>query len=126
MKKIIYRKSDLACVGVVQENTTFEWEMGHNVIPNFGGTIEDYDWCETGINRVKLVKNGNEVQAVEREDTKEEKQEKILRQLAELDKTISRILEDIVAQGNFNLHQSKLDIIAQKKALRQQLKDLEV
>ena len=49
----------------------------------------------------------------------------ILNQLEQFDNIVPRILEDIIAQGNFTIHQSKLDIITQKQALRQQLQDLE-
>lgn len=44
---IIYRKSDLKCVGVVSDNMTIEQEITLNVIPNFGGIIDDYDSIQT-------------------------------------------------------------------------------
>lgn len=50
----------------------------------------------------------------------------IKNQLAQLDLIVPRIVEDIISQGNFTIHQSKLDIISQKESLRQQLQDLEV
>jgi hypothetical protein len=132
MQTIIYRKSDLLTVGTVQKNypktieNHYEWEIEHNVIPNFGGTIEDYDFIVTDISRVKLVKNNNLVEAVERDETKEEKKEKILLELKQLDVEIPRIIEDIIEQGNFTIHHNKQNIINTKKALRLQLQALEV
>ncbi len=41
---VVYRKSDLACVGTVTNGMTFEQEIETNVIPNFGGVAEDYDF----------------------------------------------------------------------------------
>jgi len=46
MRKIIYRKSDLVCVGTGQD---FEQEVALNVIPNFSGEIGDYDFIETDL-----------------------------------------------------------------------------
>jgi hypothetical protein len=43
---------------------------------------------------------------------------KALKELEQLDLIVPRILEDIVSQGNFNIHQSKLDVIARKQVLR--------
>lgn len=51
---VIYRKSDLACVGNVIEPMTFNQEMELNVIPNFGGSTEDYDVIETGMGNFHL------------------------------------------------------------------------
>jgi hypothetical protein len=62
----------------------------------------------------------------EYEQTNEFKSQQILQKLNELDKIVPRIVEDIVSQGNFNLHQSKIDVIEQKQILRQQLQGLEV
>lgn len=45
MKTVIYRKSDLSIVG--QVNGTLEDTLNLNVIPNFGGTAEDYGSIET-------------------------------------------------------------------------------
>lgn len=47
MKTIIYRKSDLQCVGTVVNNMTIEQEIKLNVIPNFGGTVDDYASIQT-------------------------------------------------------------------------------
>ena len=44
---ICYRKKDLQLVGTVLPNLKPSEEILLNVIPNFGGTIEDYDWIET-------------------------------------------------------------------------------
>ena len=44
---ILYRKSDLACVGTVSEGMTGEQEIELNVIPNFGGITDNYGFIET-------------------------------------------------------------------------------
>jgi hypothetical protein len=48
----------------------------------------------------------------------------IQRELENLDQVVPRILEDIIAQSTFVIHQSKLDIIARKVILREQLSNL--
>ena len=48
----------------------------------------------------------------------------IRRELERLDSIVPRIFEDIVAQGNFTIHQSKIDVIARKETLREQLQNL--
>jgi hypothetical protein len=121
MRTIIYRKSDLQCVGQLQSNTDFEWEIEHNVIPNFGGVIEDYESIETDVDKVLLYRDGDDVEAVETEPTEEEKEFLIKKELKQLDNEVSRLLEDMIAQGSFIVHQSKLDVIARKQELRQQL-----
>lgn len=123
----IYNKNTLVIVGQIQHNTSFEWEIEHNVIPNFGGVAEYYDLIETNLTRFHLERNeSGEVIAVEDGLTIAEQRQMIINQLAELDKIVPRILEDIVVQGDFNLHQSKFDTITQKQGLRQQLQELEV
>jgi hypothetical protein len=126
MKKIIYRKSDLICVGTIQDNTNFEWEIENNVIPNFGGVADDYEEIEVNCNRFKLEQQGDIIISVEVGLTTNEQKNIILNQLAQLDIIVPRIVEDIIEQGNFTIHQSKIDIITQKQTLRQQLQDLEV
>lgn len=54
MKKIIYRKSDLQCVGTVVDNMTIDQEIKLNVIPNFGGVFDDYDFIETNLKNFHL------------------------------------------------------------------------
>lgn len=44
---IIYKKSDLSIVGTIANNMTIEQEIELNVIPNFGGSSEDYSYIET-------------------------------------------------------------------------------
>ena len=73
-------------------------------------TVEQNDIYENGIFAIPVI-------------TIDEKQI-IINQLLQLDLIIPRVLEDIIAQGNFTLHQSKLDIISQKEFLRQQLQEL--
>ena len=72
MKKLIYRKSDLTLVGAIQTNTTFEWEIENNAIPNFGGRIEDYSLVETDIEKPKLINNNGVVEIIERPKIDEE------------------------------------------------------
>lgn len=47
---ICYRKADLAIVATSVECTVEDyspqWEIENNAIPNFGGTVEDYDYIE--------------------------------------------------------------------------------
>lgn len=61
MSAVIYRKSDLVCVGTLCSNMTIEQEIELNVIPNFGGNKEDYDSIE--VNKINFYlskdKNGN-------------------------------------------------------------------
>ena len=47
MNKIIYNKTTLNLVGTLADNMALEEEIELNVIPNFGGTIDDYDYIET-------------------------------------------------------------------------------
>jgi hypothetical protein len=57
MNKIIYRLLDLRCVGTVCEGMTIEQEIELNVIPNFGGNYEDYDFIETDKTDFHLERN---------------------------------------------------------------------
>jgi len=61
---IIYRKSDLLCVGVVPSGMTIEQEIGLNVIPNFGGSSEDYATIETAETNFHLERVGDIVTIV--------------------------------------------------------------
>jgi hypothetical protein len=47
MKTVVYRKSDLRCVSTIPSNKTAEGDINITVIPNFGGSIEDYAVIET-------------------------------------------------------------------------------
>lgn len=82
-------------------------------------------WEEEGLVKILLeptekwlIENGyiKSDEAIKEEQIKLYKQE-----LQELDIIVPRIMEDIIEQGNFKLHQSKLDIIARKKELRKKL-----
>ena len=120
MRKIIKRKSDKVNVGVIQSTypetitNPFEWELENNVIPNNGGNIYDYE----------LIDEKTWLDALK--ETPEYKKQAIQEELKQLDALFldARLIEDLI-EGN-TIPQNKLDIIAQKKALRQQLKDLEV
>ncbi len=48
----------------------------------------------------------------------------IKKELSELDLIVPRIIEDIISQANITIPQSKLDVIARKQELRQQLQNL--
>ena len=61
---IIYRKSDLLCVGVVPSGMTIEQEIELNVIPNFGGSNEDYATIETTETNFHLERVGDIVTIV--------------------------------------------------------------
>ncbi|EPY2274476.1 hypothetical protein ACXAUS_003375 [Clostridium sporogenes] len=61
MITIIYRKTDLRCVGSVMNNMTVEQEIEFNVIPNFGGNIEDYSFIETDIEKFHLEQENGEI-----------------------------------------------------------------
>ncbi len=54
MNKIIYRKSDLQCVGTILGGLTKEKMIELNVIPNFGGKFEDYEVIGTDKNNFHL------------------------------------------------------------------------
>lgn len=47
MQTIIYRISDLQCVGVVMDSMTINEALTLNVIPNFGGTNNNYSSIQT-------------------------------------------------------------------------------
>jgi len=66
MKQIIYRISDLQCVGVIDGGTTLEWQLEFNVIPNFGGINADYAVIETDLNNIELKLVDGVVTAVEK------------------------------------------------------------
>jgi homoserine trans-succinylase len=59
-----------------------------------------------------------------KEKVRGEKQAEILRQLAELDKVVTRVEEDLIEQLKIELHPKKLEVIAKKQALRQELAEL--
>lgn len=126
MRQVIYRKTDLIKVGLMQDNTTFEWELEHNVIPNFGGVESDYTTIETNLQRFHLESIGGVVVAVEDGLTIEKQRQAILNQLKELDLQLmdGRIIEDIIS--GTPIHQSKLDIISQKVMLREELRLLDI
>lgn len=63
MKTVIYRKSDLTLVG--QVNGTLEDTISLNVIPNFGGTADDYGSIETDKEKFHLETINNVVTVVE-------------------------------------------------------------
>lgn len=63
--KIVYRKSDLQCVGVVVGDMSNEEEIQLNVIPNFGGIEEDYETIESDKANVHLELIDGEVIVVE-------------------------------------------------------------
>lgn len=136
MKTIIYRKSDLFIAGQLQYNypksidNTFAWEIENNVIPNFGGTKEDYATLETKFTRFHLEKNDfGEVVAVEDGLTIEEQRNVILGQMTQLDnpRDAESIFDVLKAKGILSendLPEATRERFAQKKLLRQQLQNL--
>lgn len=123
VKTIIYRKSDLERVGVIQPNSTLEWELENNVFPNFGGVETDYDYIETLIEgNIHLEKINGEVVAVPNAPTIEEQRHSIINQLEQLDKIVDRQSERIYEDTNTTpSYQKVIDTIAQKQVLRSQL-----
>lgn len=71
MKTIIYRKSDLVCVGTITNNMTAENEIEMNVISNFGGNIEDYSIIETDLKYFHLENQSDSVVVIEDLPSKE-------------------------------------------------------
>ena len=125
MKKLIYRKSDLTFVGTVQNNTTLEWELKNNVIPNFGGVNEDYSVIETEIEKPRLIDNNGVIEVQERPKTNDEIKQEILTELSELDKIITRQNEQVYIDTNVTpSYQPMVEAVARKTELRNQLKNL--
>ena len=104
MKRVIYNINNLKIVGVIQNNTNFEWELNNNVIPNFGGTIEDYAFIETNLTYFKLNKNNGvvEVSSIEAPDVVKKNLAK--KELAELlkDFDVLDLLLDVISTNNLN------------------------
>lgn len=67
--KIIYKKSDLMCVGTVLDGLTVEKMIKLNVIPNFGGQISDYDSIQTDKDNIHLENINGVVAVVESHTT---------------------------------------------------------
>jgi hypothetical protein len=55
---------------------------------------------------------------------KDVKRAEILKQLEQLDKIVTRVEEDLIAQLQIELHPKKLEVMASKQALRQELAEL--
>lgn len=62
--QIVYRKSDLVCVGTVALGMTVGQEITLNVIPNFGGVPGDYEVIETNEQNIHLELIGGVVTVV--------------------------------------------------------------
>lgn len=65
MKTIIYRKIDLAYVGMIPKGSTFDSELQLNVFPNFKGKKEDYATLDVPYDYFKLEIKDGVVVAVE-------------------------------------------------------------
>lgn len=63
---VIYRKTDLMCVGTLAEGMTIGEEFELNVLPNFGGAVEDYGIIETDIKNFELQLVDGTITPVER------------------------------------------------------------
>jgi hypothetical protein len=59
-----------------------------------------------------------------KEKEKYVKRAEILKQLEQLDKIVTRVEEDLIAQLQIELHPKKLEVMASKQALRQELAEL--
>lgn len=75
--------------------------------------------------KIKNVESSEESVIIEKILSEEEKKiirkKQILDTLEILDVQIPRVVEDIIEQGEFNTHENKKNIIAQKQALRDEL-----
>lgn len=127
--KIIVKKLDGTIVGKIQDNTDYEWELEHNVIPNFGGSESDYLEIITDIQKPKInIINGN-IQVVERpkesHEIKAEKQKEFdkLSDIVTVDDLIDILKsKGIISDNDFdNNVKQKLNA---KKQLRQELRNL--
>jgi hypothetical protein len=79
-----------------------------SIIKNNNGVLDDYDVEEF----------------TPFEPTIEEQKQSIINQLSKLDIIVPRVVEDILEQSKFTVHESKQAIINQKVALRAQLREL--
>lgn len=78
------------------------------------------------------IRNGEKYELLEPSEDWLEKQKptveqikrEILQELADLDVIVPRVVEDIIVQGEFAIHQSKLDIIERKNQLRKLLTEV--
>ena len=59
-----------------------------------------------------------------KEKEKDVKRAEILKQLEQLDKIVTRVEEDLIAQLQIELHPKKLEVMESKQALRQELAEL--
>lgn len=85
--------------------------------------VNQFVECPEDTEQNDLYGNGVFTKPLQNIET-DERQE-ILNKLAKLDIEVPRILEDIIEQGNFNIHPSKMAVINEKIQLRQQLNNLE-
>lgn len=65
MRLVVYQKQTLQIVGTLASNETVEETIEKDVIPNYGGVIEDYDYIEVAFNYFKLDLVDGEVVAIE-------------------------------------------------------------
>jgi hypothetical protein len=85
-------------------------------------TANKFDLVFDGETLVDInVLKTNERAVAEHAQSNEAKKEKINAELKELDIEIPRIVEDIIEQGKFNIHASKMENVNRKKELRRQL-----
>lgn len=89
-------------------------------------SAKDYDFVfdDNGdVLDVNVIKTKEQAKQ-EYESSTEAIRHNILKELQTLDIEIPRIVEDIIEQGNFKIHQSKIDKINRKKELRLQLQSI--
>lgn len=91
--KICYRKKDLIIVGTVPPNIDPLQEIKLNVIPNFGGSENDYNFIETTEPYFHLELIDGVVTVVRDEPLEEPQPPTLEEQLAEKDKQIQLLKE---------------------------------
>lgn len=127
MQKLIYNKSNLNFVGKIQDNSTLEWEIKNNVIPNQGGEPSDYGVIETDIKRPTLKKGLKGIEVIERPKSNKELESVITEELSFLDSSVTRDVEDIWEHLKAEPPtEEKREVIKRKKELRQKLKEFKI
>lgn len=77
--------------------------------------------CDESTKQNMAYRDGNFKEYVK---TAKEQKDEILNELLYLDSIIPRVTEDLIEQGGFKLHISKVDVIQRKQQLRMELKSL--
>lgn len=114
---VIYNKTNLQIVGTLANNETVEQVIKKDVIPNFGGKANDYDFLEVHYEYFKLEVTDGKVVAVEIEPPSSPNQKPseidLLRQENQMLQASVMELSTIVASQDANqkiLEQSVLEL----------------